>query len=190
VISAPWRDRLAEPLSTEHLVQIYEHDQALIAALALYVGHGIGKGEAVVVVATDTHRKALEAKLEDSGYDVEDLEAFGQFRSCDAAELLSRFMTKAGLDPGAFQVTIGEIIAGMRANGRVRKVRVYSETVDLLWKWNHPATRQLEELWNEVIEVHSVSLLCGYRIAASEEVDLPGDLRAIHSHLIPPEAAR
>ena len=60
--------------------------------------------------------------------------------------------------------------------------------VDLLWRHNHPATRRLEELWNEAIEVHSVSLLCGYRVDGAREREIPTDLQALHSHLIPLEA--
>src|ERR1044072_6816024 len=61
--------------------------------------------------------------------------------------------------------------------------------VNLLWRVNHPATRQLEELWNEAIELHSVAVLCGYRVDVGEaDSHFPGELRALHSHLIPVEA--
>jgi hypothetical protein len=62
--------------------------------------------------------------------------------------------------------------------------------VNLLWRANPAATRQLEELWNEAIERHEVSLLCGYRMEAGEtSAHFPRDLRTLHSHFIPVEAA-
>ncbi len=189
MINAPWNDRLAEPLSKEHLVQVYKDDRVLIEAVALYAGRGLGKGEAVIVVATEPHRKAVAARLQVAGFEVEDLQAWGQLRLLDAERLLARFLADGRIQPAQFRATLGELFASVRGDGRFRKIRVYGETVDLLWRWNHPATRDLEELWNEVIQLHSVSLLCGYRIEAAEEPGFPGDLRALHSHLIPLEAA-
>ena len=41
-IAAPWNDRLAEPLSREHLVQLYRAEAALVEAVSLYAGRGLG----------------------------------------------------------------------------------------------------------------------------------------------------
>jgi hypothetical protein len=189
-ITAPWNDRLAEPLSKEHLVQLYRDDAVLVEAVALYAGRGLGKGEAVILVATEPHRKAIEARLQSIGFEVDDLKGWGQLRVLDAGRLLSRFLVDGRIDSTLFQSILGELVATTRAGGRFRKVRVYGEMVNLLWKHNHPATHRLEELWNEAIQAHSVSLLCGYQLQGIDEGDehFPLDLRALHSHLIPLEA--
>jgi MEDS: MEthanogen/methylotroph, DcmR Sensory domain len=188
-INSPWNDRLAEPLAKEHLVQLYQDDRALVEAVALYAGRGLGKGEAVILVATEAHLHAIKARLRDRAFDVTDLEAWGQLTVMDAARLLSRFLVDGRIDPDGFRAILGDIVASARDSGRFRRVRVYGEMVNLLWRSNHPATRQLEELWNEAIEAHSLSLLCGYQLDASEgDPQFPRDLKALHSHLIPLEA--
>ena len=189
-IGAPWNDRLAEPLPQEHLVQLYRDDEALVEAVALYAGRGLGKGESIVLVATGPHLEAVARRLREDGFDLGDLEAWGQLTTIDAAGLLSRFLVDGKVDEARFQSILAELMTTARAGGRFRRIRVYGEMVNLLWRENHPATRQLEELWNDVIARHCVSRLCGYRVEPEETEDgFPGDLRALHSHLIPVEAA-
>jgi hypothetical protein len=191
-IDAPWKDRLAEPLSREHLVQIYRDDRVLVDSVALYAGHGLGKGEAVVLVATAAHLAEVEIRLREAGFDVEDLKAWGQVTAIEAGALLSRFMVDGRVDAARFRAILRDVVTSARMGGRYPRVRVYGEMVNLLWRDNHPATRELEELWNHAIEEHSVSLLCGYRVLDQSGADLefPSDLRDLHSHLIPVEAAR
>jgi DcmR-like sensory protein len=184
-ISAPWNDRLAEPLAKEHLVHLYEDDSVLVEAVALYAGRGLGKGEAVILVATAEHLEAIEMRLGHAGFEVADLKAWGQLVAIDAGRLLSRFLVDERIDATGFKAILSDVIAGARCGGRYPRVRVYGEMVNLLWRHNHPATKHLEELWNETIEAHSVSLLCGYRLDGQGERDIPSDLQALHSHLIP-----
>jgi hypothetical protein len=189
-ICAPWHDRLAEPLSREHLVQLYRDDRALVEAVSLYAGRGLGKGEAVILVATEPHLESIDERLREAGFELGDLKAWGQLTSIDAAGLLSRFLVDGHVDAARFRSILADVITVARRGGRFQRIRVYGEMVNLLWRENHPATRQLEELWNEVIELHAVSLLCGYRMEAGEvDTVFPGDLRALHSHLIPVEAS-
>ena len=42
----------------EHLVQIYERDEVFLDALEGFVAGGVRSGEAVIVIATDSHRQA------------------------------------------------------------------------------------------------------------------------------------
>jgi hypothetical protein len=188
-ISAPWNDRLAEPLSKEHLVQLYEDDRALVEAVSLYAGRGLGKSEGVILVATEPHLEAVEARLRETGFDLGDLKGWGQLTRIDAATLLARCLADGHVDAVRFRSILADVITTARGGGRFRRIRVYGEMVNLLWRVNHPATRQLEELWNEAIELHSIALLCGYRVDVGEtDSHFPGDLRALHSHLIPVEA--
>ena len=189
-ICAPWNDRLAEPLPQEHLVQLYRDDEALVEAVALYAGRGLGKGESLVLVATGPHLEAVAARLREDGFDLGDLEAWGQLTTIDAAELLSRFLVDGKVDEARFRSILAELMKTARAGGRFRRIRVYGEMVNLLWRENHPVTRRLEELWNDGIARHGIALLCGYRLEPGETEDgFPGDLRGLHSHLIPVEAA-
>jgi hypothetical protein len=189
-ISAPWHDRLAEPLSREHLVQVYRDDRVLVEAVSLYAGRGLGKQESVVLVATEAHLAAIDSRLRHAGFELEDLEAWGQLTMIEASQLLSRFMVDGRIDAARFRSVLADIIEGARGRGRYPRVRIYGEMVNLLWRHDPAATRCLEELWNEAIQAHSVSLLCGYGVREEDGADraFPHDLRALHSHLIPVEA--
>jgi hypothetical protein len=187
-IKAPWNDRLAEPLAKEHLVHLYQDDSILVEGVALYAGRGLGKGEAVVLIATAEHLEAIERRLQDAGLETADLKAWGQLLCIEAAPLLVRFLDQGGIDTARFHAILADILGQVRRGGRFNKIRLYGEMVNLLWRHNHPATRRLEELWNDAIETHSVSLLCGYRVDGGQEREIPSDLQALHSHLIPLEA--
>ena len=69
-----------------------------------------------------------------------------------------------------------------RFDGKLRAVRVFGEMVDLLWQSDARITQRIEELWNEVIEAHSVPLLCGYSLAGIKPGTFPQALVDCHSH--------
>ena len=188
-IHEPWRGLIADPMPGDHFVQVYRDERVLIEAISLFAGAALGRNEAVIIVATEGHREAVERRLDGDGFDVPVLKGWGQLTILDAAEMLSRFMVDGSPDETRFKAVIAQVVASVKASRRFRDVRVYGEMVNLLWRENHPATRRLEELWNEAIECHEVSLLCGYRVDVGEtDGTFPRDLRALHSHLIPVEA--
>ncbi|HEY3121694.1 MAG TPA: MEDS domain-containing protein [Vicinamibacteria bacterium] len=189
-IQPPWKDLVAEPLSRDHVVQLYRDDRFLIETVALFAGVGIGKGEAIVLVATPSHLEAIERRLKGMGFDVDGLKLWGQLNVMDAAKLLSGFMVNGLPDPNLFNTIITQIIKQARADGRYRKVRVYGEMVELLWRDNRSATARVEQLWNDAIAEHSISLLCGYSLGAEGDAHqhFPQELRDLHSHLVPVEA--
>jgi hypothetical protein len=187
-IQAPWNDLLAEPLAREHFVQLYKDDHVLAEAVSLFVGVGLGKSEAAVVVATPEHIRAIEERLASRGFNVEDLKRWGQLTVFEAAPLLSRFMVDGLPDPTLFKQVASEGLAPARAAGRYRKVRVYGEMVNLLWRDNLRAAVRLETLWNELIETHAISLFCAYGLGGDPASQFPPTLRALHAHLIPVEA--
>jgi hypothetical protein len=186
-----WKDLVAEPLARDHVVQLYRDDRFLIEAVALFAGVGIGKGEAIVLMATAPHLEAIEQRLKALSFDVEGLKMWGQLTSLDAARLLSGFMVNGAPDALLFKTIVAQIIKRARAEGRYPRIRIYGEMVELLWRDNRAATQRLEELWNDVVETHAVSLLCGYSLESEAEGDrFPPELRAVHSHLVPVEACR
>ena len=90
-------------------------------------------------------------------------------------------MNGESVDEDAFKSKVGRLIdKGKRASPR-GQVRVFGEMVDLLWMPNPKATRRLEELWNDVIKLHSVPLLCAYSLGGLRPDALPVSLLACHS---------
>lgn len=190
-IHEPWRDLIVEPVSRDHYVQVYRDDRVLLEAVSLYAGAALGRNEAVLLVATREHGAGVEERLDRDGFDVPILKSWGQLTILDAEEVLSRFMVDGSPDEARFKSVIRDLISATRASGRFRDVRVYGEMVNLLWAQNLPAATRLEELWNDVIEEHSISLFCAYCLDAGGQPErvFPPDLRALHTHLIPVEGA-
>ena len=95
----------------------------------------------------------------------------GQLMMLDTDEILSKFMGGSTPDWQLFRLHVGGLIARAGA-GRARskgaprrRVRAYGEMVDVLWRdGNADAAVRLEELWNELAEVHRFDLLCAYPI--------------------------
>ena len=189
MIHDPWHDLLAEPVSRDHVVQVYRDDRVLLEAVSLFAGAALGRNEAVILVATREHGDVVRRTLSGDGFDVGLLQTWGQLTILDAQEVLSRFMVDGAPDEVRFKAVVSGLIGSARASRRFRDVRVYGEMVNLLWSQNLPAATRLEQLWNDVIEEHSISLFCAYCLDAQGQAEriFPPDLRALHTHFIPLE---
>lgn len=187
-IRAPWDDVLAEPLSREHVVQVYENLEALREAFGLFAGVGLGKGDSVVAVVTPEHAQAFRDTLGDGGFDPYGLEQLGQIRFVDAASLMHGFMRNGTPDGSAFLCLAEAVICDAESRSRTGRVRLYGEMVNLLWReWNILGAASLERLWNQVLQLHRAALLCAYEVQP-EAPPLPHSLARLHSHVIPLDA--
>lgn len=174
----------------DHFAQFYEADSFLLSSLNGYVRRGLKANEAVVVIATKSHRDKLDAMLEDDGIDVVVSSAAGQYVALDAAETLSKFLVDGKPDAKRFEEVVGTLIR--RAGEGRSHVRAFGEMVALLWsdgKYNEALS--LEALWNKLQKSHAFSLFCGYPINSLKgEFDYEplGLVCAEHSRIIPAES--
>jgi hypothetical protein len=189
-IHDPWRTLLVDPISRDHLVQVYRDERSLLETIALFAGAALGRNEAVILVVTPPHAEAVEQRLADDGFDMALVKGSNQLQIQDAGELLSRFMVDGMPDEGRFKAVLEPLVGEARASGRFRDVRVYGEMVNLLWSDGVPAAARLEELWNDAIEEHSLSLFCAYCLdgGGRPERVFPPELRRLHTHIVPLEA--
>lgn len=145
----------------EHLVQIYQDDDIFLDTLEGFVGGGIIAGDGVVVIATDIHRAALEARLTNHGIDVAMKAAQNQYLALDAEETLSKFMIDGWPDEVLFRNLVKSIL--QRAKDGGRRVRAFGEMVAILWaQGNNEATVRLEYLWHRLCREELFSLFCAY----------------------------
>jgi len=173
---------LAERPAGEHIAQLYSHETVLLESLKMFTSHGLSRGEPVLLVLTPSHRGLLLQHLKADGVDVDGLQRDGQLRLLDAGELLASFMLDGMPDATLFTMRLRELVADMRPSC-TRKIRVFGEMVDLLWRSNQPAAIRLEQLWNDLIEGSGLSLFCAYSTSHVNE-NFPEALRAPHSHII------
>jgi hypothetical protein len=132
------------------------------------------------------HCETIKLRLQLEGISSEVYERSGQLICVTAEELMARFVVQGVLDEGLFKIAISQLIDKAKAsvtNGYPGKVRVFGEMVSQLRRKDLSATTRLEELWNDVIEKHSVALLCTYALNGAQD-KLPGTLIDLHSHNI------
>lgn len=145
----------------DHVLQIYEDDDAFLELLTNFIGEGINLDEGVIVIATDVHLKGLEAKLSSHGLNVESLVSNKQYFPLNADDVLSKFMRDGWPDEELFVSVVTDLIKNAR--GRDKKVRAFGEMVAILWaEGNSGATVNLEHLWNKFCQKEVFCLFCAY----------------------------
>ena len=149
-------------VSSEHLVQLFDETESLIAGVSTFLFEGWKKGEHMLVVARPAHWALTAAELQARGCPVPRLIADGRLVVLDAATTLATFMVNEDPDPAKFRASIGDLVARVCAEAE-HGVAAYGEMVDILAaQRNFQAAEQLEALWNELSQTCSFRLLCGY----------------------------
>jgi len=176
---------LCDPRPSDHIVYSYADDSDLVIAVTLFASAGLAKKEAVILVVTAIHADAIRQRLEHEGFKTQELQESGWLQFADAQDVLASFLLDGRIDEQRFKTGVGSMIDAARQHrGPTRPVRVFGEMVDLIWISNPEATLRLEQLGNEVIESHSVTVLCAYSLGGSKPTSLPAPLVACHSRAL------
>jgi signal transduction histidine kinase len=178
-----------------HSVQFFEDDRFLVDTVVDFFAVGLVDGLGAVAIATREHIAAISHGLHEKGFDVERTCTNGQLTFLDAEELLSSFMVGPLPDAGRFRRAMDGVLGSHARFGdgarERRPVLAFGEMTDLLAReGNLEGSLRLEELWNELAETYTFSLLCAYSLSAFSEDTHDAALRAIcnqHSHVLPTE---
>jgi MEDS: MEthanogen/methylotroph, DcmR Sensory domain len=145
----------------EHIVQLYDSDNALIENLACFVAAGLGAGESAIVIATPEHFRELASCLAEMQTDLQSASAEDRYITMDAEIGLASFMVQNWPDDQRFSQFVENLIRRAAVNDR--RVRVFGEMIALLWaRGQSAATVRLEHLWQQVCKSQSFSLFCAY----------------------------
>lgn len=181
-----WQGMLDAPGACDHLVQFYTDDRFLERAVGRFITAGFAEGAAAVIIATPGHIALFKERLPDAPAAL----ARGQLVILDADDFLKTFMIDGVPDRQTFVQTVTSVLERVRAVG-FGKIRLYGEMVNLLWERDAlEAAVRLEELWNELLAVERLPLLCAYRIDNFDRYAHRHALAPIgktHSHVIPLE---
>jgi hypothetical protein len=148
-----------------HSVLFYESDSRLMEELARFVGPALGAGDSAIIIATRSHREALEKRLELKGFDTKSHGLRKRYFVFDAADTLSKFMVGCSPDPASFSRIMIHTLATAKvaSENSPPQIVAFGEMVALLWaEGRTKAAIQLERLWNELAHTNSFSLLCAY----------------------------
>ena len=79
-------------LDSPHEVQFYSSDSVLLETFAGFIANALASRNAVIVLATNSHREDLAQTLTAAGLDIDGAREQGLYIALDAGETLSTFM--------------------------------------------------------------------------------------------------
>ena len=168
-----------------HVCQVYDDDAIFLDQLTGFVGHGLWRGEAAVVIATNAHVAGLEMRLRASGLDLGHLRADDRFITLNPEATLAQFMAEGWPDRARFDAVISAALARARRAGRT--VRAFGEMVGLLWAEGHyAATVRLEALWQDLVAREDIQVLCSYprHSFLGGPAEVRAEIEGNHTHVV------
>lgn len=175
---------LANPHPCGHIVYPYTDEGLVGQAVSLFTSAGLRDGDGVILIISSEHCESIKLRLLTEGINPADYEATGQLICVMAEDLLQTFVAGDKLDEQLFRTSIAALIDRAKASANPpRRVRVFGEMVSELRNKDLAATTRLEELWNDVVEEHGVSLLCTYALHHPGD-HIPDKLVALHTQNI------
>ena len=185
--AASSKEVLTRPTPGAHFVQIYQDSNTLIDAVCHFASDQLQPTEAIVIIATESHREAIEASLLKFGIALEVAIQRGQYNFIDAESLLASFMDNGDFDADKAESVLRQIIEKVCQG--YQTIRAFGEMVDVLWQRDDKENaKALEKLWNKLLKEYPVSLLCAYRMDNLHPGPYPHDIECLcgsHTHFLP-----
>jgi DNA-binding NarL/FixJ family response regulator len=153
-----------------HEVGFYAQDRALVDGFARFVKDALKNGNAVIVIATESHRASLLQRLSVDGAEVDRAVKQNRYVALDAAQTLSTITSHDMLDPTRFLELAGKLIstAAQSATGGSPRVAICGECDPPLWTIGSGELQiEVEQLWNVIAGRYDVKILCGYSMGSA-----------------------
>lgn len=148
-----------------HQVQFHSDDASLLVGFTRFIEAALLAGNAVIVVATDSHQKSLLQRLQEDGVNITAAMEEGRYIPLDVGETLSTCMVNDLPDSVRFRKVAGELVAtgAKAAKGKPPRVSACGECAPTLWAQGRAdAAIQFEHWWDEIARTCDVDILCGY----------------------------
>ena len=146
-----------------HEVQFYADDASFLAGFTRFIEAALRAGNAVIVVATESHRKSLFRTLEAQGVNIAVAIEQGSYIPLDVVETLSTFMVDGKPAAARFLQVAHDLVEAAARRAQGGRVAACGECAPTLWAQGEgSAAIQLERLWDEVAKTCDVEILCGY----------------------------
>jgi CheY-like chemotaxis protein len=150
-----------------HEVEFFSDDVSFLEGFTQFIGAALRAGNAVIVLATKSHRDSLLSRLQTHGLDVGAAVEQGRYITLDAADTLSTFMINDLPDPVRLFKVVGDLVmnAAKAAKGEHRRLAACGECAPLLVaQGKGKAAIRLEQIWTEIVVKYDMDTLCGYRL--------------------------
>jgi DNA-binding NarL/FixJ family response regulator len=148
-----------------HEVEFYADNTGFVDGFARFIEAALKEGNAVIVIATDSHQASLLQRLTADGFNIPAEIEQGSYIPLNVTDTLPNFMVNDSPDPVLFRKLAGDLIteAAKGAKGEHPRVAACGEGVHtLLAAGNLEATIMLERMWDEIAQHYEVDVLCGY----------------------------
>jgi len=148
-----------------HELQIYSNDAALLDGFTSFIAGVLNAGNAVLLLATEAHRRGLSQKLQTQGFDLGAVIKSGCYLPVDARETIASFVVDDQPDPDQLGSMVGNFVktASKAPNGATRRVFACGECAPFLWMQGKlDAALRVEELWEATSHKYGLGTLCGY----------------------------
>ena len=153
-------------------------DATLLADIGRSMCSELDKGNAVVCIATGTHRRLLEKQLHAHGISVVAAQASGRYVILNALEALSRILVDDLPDVIRFAEVVGALID--RVAARHQRVLIFGELVPLMRaEGKHAGAVELGKLWQSFVGSRPIFLNCEYPAYAPHSYSAYGTIRAL-----------
>jgi MEDS: MEthanogen/methylotroph, DcmR Sensory domain len=182
--------QLHRPGAAGHVVQFYDDDAVIVETVSYLTAKALKTGSSALIIATPSHRLAIEEHLTETGLDVGACRNGAPLTAKDAADTLSQFMVDGSPDRAAFDLRIGGMIGEAAGRSATGFVFAFGEMVALLCAAdNLRGAVRLEQLWNRLGRRQNFSLYCAYPISClnnmTQSVDALIEICAQHWLTIP-----
>ena len=148
-------------------VEFYSDDAAFVIGFTRFIEAALEAGKAVIVVATESHRKSLLQRLQEHGVDTIAAIEQGRYISLDVAETLAIFMVSDLPDPVRFFGVAGDLFTTAARATPGGRVAICGECGSILWaQGNADAAIQMEQLCNQLAKRYDMDILCGFSLSS------------------------
>lgn len=154
--------------SHRHEVQFYSADSVLEESFARFIATALEADNAAILLATKSHGEGVVQRLKSAGFDVDGAMRQGTYVSLDAVEMLSAIMANGTPDRFRFLEGLAGLIelVAKAAKKEHARIVICDECVGLLCaQGSTNAAVRLEEVGNNLIQMHNVDILCAYPLS-------------------------
>jgi DNA-binding NarL/FixJ family response regulator len=152
-------------ITGSHEVEFYSDDAAFVVGATRFIEATLESGNAVIVVATESHRTSLLETLLARGVDGAAAIEQGLYLPLDVDEALSTFMVNDLADSVRYLKFLGNLVSSSAGAAKAKhaRVAVFGEIAPTLWaRGNADAAIQVEQATEELAKTRNVDILCGY----------------------------
>jgi hypothetical protein len=145
----------------DHVVQLYENDGVFLDTLTGFSEATMHADENVVVVATDRHLGALEARLVSYGVEIEKMISENRFIPLNVEETIAEFMIDGKLDEALVLKSASDLLT--KAGYGKRKFKMFGEIAPTLMAEGYKEIpMRIEQIFDKVFHENRSCLYCGY----------------------------